>query len=235
MDKQVNPWTGEAVEQEASPITSEQMAEIKRQLDAYTPPKDREEWHARHGGVYARYSEKRLSKSSVARLFNRFLRYELRDYCAAHDLTLEDILRVGIEQFIVANGWRKVSQVATWRRNKIRLHVCPSCGEHFVPAMYQTNHGLCVHCRKSFSDKAIRGYIQQTIDEMRKEVDEQEESNEERRTSEPSFFVNFYILFNRDQVFRDLFRNGDPFAMQCEAYLDRKKQDPEDSDAALEM
>lgn len=225
MDKQVNPWTGEQLESTPSTVTSEQMKEIERQLDSYVPPKDRTEWNERHAGLYSSYSEKRLSKSSLARLFNRFLRYERRAYCAAHDITLEDILNVGIERFIVANGWRKVSQVATWRRNAVRLHVCPGCDGQFVPAMYQTNHGLCSHCRKEFSDKAIRGYVQQTIDEMRKELAEQKEGAEPSQTSEPSFLVNFYVLFEKDAIFRNLFKKDDPFAKSCEAYLDAKKTD----------
>ena len=219
MDKQVSPWTGENVARVATPITSEQMREVDRQLDDYIPPADREEWNNRHGGLYSRYSEKRLSRSSLNRIFNRFLRYEHRAYCEAHDIVLEDILRIGIEQFVVANGWRKVSHVATWRKNKVRLHVCPGCDKQFVPAMYQTNHGLCIHCRKDFSEKAIRGYMQRSIDEMKRSIEEQGLEDEERRTTEPSFMVNFYILFKHDKLFRDLFRKGDPFAESCEEYL----------------
>lgn len=232
MDKQVSPWTGETVEREVVAITSEQMAEIERQLATYEPPADREEWNVRHGGLYTRYSEKRLSRSGLARLFNRFLRFEYRAYCATHDITLEDILKVGIEQFVVANGWRKVSHVSTWRTNKVRLHVCPGCEGQFVPAMYQTNHGLCIHCRKEFSDKAIRGYVQRSIDEMKRAIQEQDGPDEERRTSEPSFMVNFYILFKHDKVFRDLFRKGDPFAVSCEQYLEKLADGPRAEEGA---
>lgn len=226
MDKQINPWTGETIERELAPVTSEQMAEIDRQLATYAPPATREEWNERHGGLYSTYSEKRLSKSGLSRLFRRFLRYEMKAYREAHDITLEDILRVGIEQFVVANGWRKVSQVATWRNNKIRLHICPSCNNHFVPAMFQTNHGLCIHCRKDFSDKAIRGYFKRNMDEMKAALVEHENADEERRSKEPSFLVNFYILFKNDAMFRDLFRKGDPFAEQCEAYVTPRADEP---------
>lgn len=225
MDKQISPWTGESIEREVSPITSEQMAAIDRQLADYVAPADREEWNERHGGLYSTYSEKRLSKSGLSRIFRRFLRYELKAYCAAHEITLEDILRIGIEQFVVANGWRKVGHVATWRNNKIRLHVCPGCKDHFVPAMFQTNHGLCVHCRKNFSDKAIRGYVKRHIDELNAALEE-DAADEERKTREPSFLVNFYILFTKDEVFRDMFRKGDPFALQCEAYVTRRAEEP---------
>lgn len=212
--KMINPWTGETVERRRDPVTSEQMAEIDRQLAAYEPPVGREEWTKRHGGLYAKYSDKRLSRSGLSRLFRRFLRYELHPYCDTHDITLADILAVGIEQFVVANGWRKVSDVAAWRRNRVRLHVCPSCRDQFVPAMYQANHGLCVHCRKEFSDKAVRGFIL-------RQMAASGAKGEERRTSEPSLLVDFYILFSRNQEFRDLFRKGDPFALDCEAYADQ--------------
>lgn len=216
-DKMINPWTGERVERERDPVTSEQMAEIDRQLAEYEPPVGREAWTARHGGLYTKYSDKRLSRSGLARLFRRFLRYEMRAYCEAHDITLADILSIGIEQFIVANGWRKVSDVAGWRRNRVRLHVCPSCRDQFVPAMYQTNHGLCIHCRKEFSDKAIRGFIL-------RQMEDASIRGEARQTSEPSLLVDFYILFNGSAEFRDLFRKGDRFAVDCEAHADRLAQ-----------
>lgn len=209
MNTSFNIWSGEevALPEEQQQVTPELLVEIERQLKAYEAPIDKETWFARHGGVYSKYSHKRLSKSALSRIFTRFMRHARYDYLKHHDITLEDILRIGIEQFVVVNGWRKPSQVDGWIHNRVRIDICPGCGKHFVPALIQVNQGLCMHCRKEFSFPAIRQFM----------VEQTASSQESRNTSDPSMLVNFHIMFKNDEAFRNLFRKEDAFAIELEA------------------
>lgn len=209
MKKTFNIWSGEevALTSSQSPITPEQLEAIEKQLQEYSAPVDKESWYARHGGVYSKYSHKRLSKSALSRIFKRFMLHARHDYLKHQDLTMDDIIRIGVEQFVVANGWLKPKQVDGWVQNRVRIATCAGCDAHFVPALIQVNQGLCRHCRKKYSFPAIRQFMV-----------EQTASNEEaENTKDPSMLVNFHIMFKNDAVFRSLFLKEDEFAIELEA------------------
>lgn len=207
MKKEYSPWTGEEVQVEAITFSPEQMEEAHAQLSGYRAPRSRIAYQERHAGVYSKYDEKRISKQGMLKIFRRFATYEAADYFQEHTIRPEDILRIGIDKFVVANGWTRRTEVRAWRNYKVRLHVCPSCEDQFVPALMQQNHGLCRHCRKEFSNLAIRSYVTRNLEE--RETDEVE-------TDQPSFLINFYALFTHDRAFRNMFRVDALFAQEEE-------------------
>lgn len=221
MSEETTKYVNESPEAEHPVFTPEQIEEAGKQMSAYKTIRSREAWQARHGGLYAKYTEKRMSKQGLIKTFRRFMTYEAKDYFAKHTIKAEDILRIGIDKFIVANGWSCRSDVVKWRRNRVRLQVCPGCDDQFVPALVQQNHGLCIHCRKDFSNVAIRGYVSRMLYQL----------EDDATTDQPTFLVNFYALFANDKAFRDLFRKDNAFAIAEEL---RVKEERDAAAKALE-
>lgn len=186
------------------------LADIS-QLDLrdYNPEMTAEEFKARYGGIYQKDKGKRLSKSAMQRIWNKFVKEERMDFFKAHTLfTVYDIAAIGIDKFIYTMGWTKPSHVRTWRNNKIRVGLCGDCKQHFIPMLLQSNHGLCHTCRPQYSVKAMKNFI---LRELR--------TTERYYKAHRDCLMDFYIMFYNDGNFRKLFKKDCDFAQELEALV----------------
>lgn len=149
----------------------------------------------RYAGVVAKDQGERLSPSKIKRIWDNFMKYEYRSFLSSHiNLKLSTILEIGIDKFIYTLGWRKPSDTATWRNNKVRLGTCCHCEDQFIPLMFQHNHGLCMNCRPNYSVTAIRNYILHTMNISKR-----------YENSHQDLLMDFYIMFYHDSNLRKLF------------------------------
>lgn len=168
----------------------------------------------RYQGMLGTDGKEYLSHSTLVRIWKKFMVEERRDYILRHNtLSMDDLVRIGIDKFIMTNGWKKPSDVSSWRNNVVRIGVCPDCKDQFVPLMFQTNHGLCKTCRVQYNTKAIRKFITNVL-----------ATNDRYLNAMDDALMDFYIMFYSDDEFRHLFKKGDPFA---EDFAERDIETPE--------
>lgn len=198
------------------------LDEIDKQYRTYKPIETKEEWKERHRGIFVKFPKEQIKKGALRRVFEAFLKNERINYFMAHDFSVEDIVRIGIDKFVVANGWTQPRDASSWRGNVVRIGVCPHCKDQFVTKIYEANHGLCRNCVPLFSSKAIQGFLTK------------EAQSEDYQDNHASLAVNFYLLFDHDEAFRNLFLKDRESAAEYEAEVEkyeeklRKESEPGD-------
>lgn len=180
--------------------------DITQQYLSYRPL-TKEEWKERHRGMLVKFPKEQVNKGAMRRIFEAFLKTERIDYFKAHSFTVEDIVRIGIDKFVVANGWTQPRDVKTWRNNIVRIGVCPHCKDQFATLIYEANHGLCRNCVPEYSSEAIQGFLIR------------EAQTDAYLEHHASLAVNFYMLFANDKPFRELFLKGTPTAVEFEGEI----------------
>jgi hypothetical protein len=169
-----------------------------------------QQFRKRFAGVMGRDEHKRLSVSLLKNTWEKFMKKEYRGFLNAHvNLSLEQIMKIGIDKFIYIMGWEKPSDVSSWHNNKLRVGACCHCQDQFIPMIFQHNHGLCSNCRPFYSAKAIRSFaIHQLNDSQR------------YHKAQNDLLMDFYILFYHDKKFRELFLVGSESATEYEQLKD---------------
>lgn len=156
----------------------------------------------RYAGFLAKDTGDRLSVSQLNRIWDKFIRDEYRGFLHAHvNITMEQIVSIGIDKFIYVLGWKRPSDVASWHNNKLRIGVCCHCQDQFLPMMLQFNHGLCANCRPHYSAAAIRNFVIRQLN-----------TSERYEKAHHDCLMDFYIMFYHDEKFRSLFIEGTPTA-----------------------
>lgn len=206
-EKNYGEWRKEMVTEEGKHIVTEQdMATAKLFFEWYKEDMSPEEMKARYAGMYGKMRETPMPRRKLERIWDLFLQEERRDFIISHNtMSISEILRIGIDKFVMTLGWEKVSDVATWRNNVVRIGICPECKEQFIPLMFQTNQGLCNNCRPNFSVKAIRRFMEYVI-----------AKNDRYENAHHDALMDFYIMFYNDELFRKLFVKGTDSANQFE-------------------
>lgn len=172
----------------------------------YDDGMSKEEMKKRYAGMYGKLPDKPMSRSRLVRIFERFIQDERRDFIIKHNtISMDDIVTIGIDKFVQTLGWAKPADVKNWRSNVVRLGVCPECGDQFIPLMFQTNQGLCNHCRPNFSVKAIKRFIEYVIT-----------TNDRYQEAHHDALMDFYIMFYNDVNFRKLFIKESESAVEME-------------------
>ena len=179
--------------------------DLDEALKDYDPNISQEDFKKKYAGVYAKDEGKRLSKSSMRKIFRKFLKEERIDFFKHHDFTLQDVVDIGIDKFVYTMGWTKPAKVRRWRNNKVRVGICLHCKDQFLPLIYQTNHGLCHNCRPLYSATAMRNFALAVL------------SKEKRyENAHRDFLMDFYIMFANDDKLRRSFLKGSDNAMWAE-------------------
>lgn len=182
--------------------TDEERAEALRKVT--------EHFKSRYAGVIAKDMGDRLSVSQIQKIWDKFIRNEYRPFLNAHlNLTMTQIVEIGIDKFVYVMGWRRPSDVATWRNNKLRVGACCHCKDQFIPMMLQHNHGLCSNCRHEYSSTAIRKFIIKQLNVAKRYEGAQRD-----------LLMDFYIMFYHDDAFRRLFKTGSKSAIEMESFED---------------
>jgi hypothetical protein len=164
----------------------------------------------RYAGVLAKDTGDRLSISKITRIWEKFISDEYRGFMNAHlNLTMTQIMNIGIDKFIYVMGWKRPTDVVTWHNNKLRIGVCCHCNDQFIPMMFQYNNGLCANCRPLYSHAAIRNFVIRQL-------------NVSERYEEASrdLLMDFYIMFYHDEKLRKLFLVGTESAKEFESFQD---------------
>ncbi|MGE7305818.1 hypothetical protein ACQKJG_18515 [Priestia megaterium] len=160
----------------------------------------------RFAGVVSKDMGDRLSPSKIKKMWEKFICGEYRDFLQAHvNLTMQDIVEIGVDKFFYVMGWKKPSDVSKWRNNKVRIGYCCHCHDQFVPMILQYNHGLCLNCKGHYSETAIRNFVIRTLNESNRYHEAQHD-----------MMMDFHIMFYHDEQFRRMFLVGDEFAIQME-------------------
>ena len=175
-------------------------------VKGYDPDMDHEEFKQRYAGLYQKDEGKRLSKSSMRRIWNKFVKEERIRFFEVHNtFNVQQVLAIGVDKFIYTMGWTKPSHVRRWRNNKLRVGICCHCNDQFIPLLFQANHGLCHNCRPLYSVKAIKNYV---IREL--------ESSDRYYEAHRDLLMDFYIMFYHDAQLRSLFLKTSDFAQSLE-------------------
>lgn len=152
----------------------------------------------RNAGFLGKDDGDRLSVSQIKRIWEKFMRDEYRAFLNAHtNMTMEQIIKIGIDKFVYALGWKRPSDVPSWHNNRLRVGVCCQCQDQFIPMMLQHNHGLCGLCKPLFSFKAIRNFIVHQLNISKRYEGAQHD-----------LLMDFFIMFYHDQTLRNLFLAG---------------------------
>lgn len=182
------------------------MISDKNQLAYYDENISKDDYKKRYAGTYAKDSGKRLSKASLKRIWNKFVREERIDFFKAHNtFQIEDIVMIGIDKFINTMGWTKPQHVKSWHNNRIRVGICCHCRDQFIPMIFQANHGLCNNCRPLYSVPAMQNFV-------KRELANSERYYKARR----DMLMDFYIMFYHDSDFRKLFLKDSEMAKELE-------------------
>lgn len=162
----------------------------------------------RYAGVLAKDLGDRLSVSKIERIWDKFIKDEYRPFLNAHlNLTMKQIMEIGIDKFIYVMGWKRPTDVVTWRNNKLRVGACCHCKDQFIPMILQYNNGLCTSCRPLYSHKAIRNFIMKQLN-----------VSERYQEASRDLLMDFYIMFYHDERLRKLFLAGTETANEMEGY-----------------
>lgn len=157
-------------------------------------------------GVISKDEHVRLSVSQIKNTWERFMEREYRAFLNAHlNLTLEDIIKVGIDKFVYVMGWKRPSDVSSWHNNRVRVGTCCHCKDQFIPMMLQHNHGLCANCRPAYSPKAIHNFAVYQV-----------KNSQRYQEASQDLLMDFYIMFYMDEKFRNLFLKDSASAKEME-------------------
>lgn len=160
----------------------------------------------RNAGYLGKDDGERLSVSQMKRIWERFMKDEYRGFLNAHtNLTMEEIIKIGIDKFVISLGWRKPSDIPSWHNNKLRIGVCCSCRDQFIPMMLQYNYGLCGQCKPLYSGTAIRNFIIH-----------QSHLSKRYDGAQHDLLMDFFIMFYHDEPLRNLFLVDSPSAKAWE-------------------
>jgi hypothetical protein len=169
--------------------------------------KAKEMFRERYAGIVAKDEGIRLSPAQVRNIWEKFMRDEYRGFLRSHvNITLKDILDIGVDKFIYTLGWNKPSQVVSWHNNRVRIGICCHCKDQFIPMMLQYNHGLCRNCRPTYSHKAIRHFILHQLN-----------VSERYNGADKDMMMDFYIMFYHDDKFRSFFIKNSEEAKEIES------------------
>jgi hypothetical protein len=194
----------EEIQQEALNLAS--IPEVDFVLD-YKEDITEEEFKERYAGMYQKDNGKRLSKRSLQKIWNKFIREERVDFFTSHNtFSLADVFQIGYDKFIYTLGWTKPSHVSRWRNNKVRIGPCCHCNDQFIPLIFQFNQGLCNNCKPKYSIKAIRNYMVTQLNGSKRYYKAKED-----------LLMDFYIVFYNDKKLRELFLVDSPFAKEYDA------------------
>ena len=161
----------------------------------------------RFSGVLAKDTGVRLSPSKIKKMWEKFIQQEYRDFFASHtNLKMEDVLNIGVDKFVYVMGWMKPSDVASWRKNKVRVGYCCHCKDQFIPMMLQTNQGMCLQCRPLYSPEAMRIFVRDIMSHSAR-----------YHNNENDLMMDFHIMFYSDPEMRQLFLKDNPFSQELEA------------------
>lgn len=200
--KEYKDWLKTNQELQAKADEAETEEEEEEALKACTA-----HFKKRYAGVIAKDQGDRLSPSKLKNIWERFMRHEFRTFLDSHlNLKFEAILEIGIDKFIYTLGWKKASDTASWRNNKVRIGTCSHCNDQFIPMMFQQNHGLCSNCRPLYSVTAIRNYILHVMDQ-----------SDRYANATHDLLMDFYIMFYSDPQLRKLFLKGTDSAKKFES------------------
>lgn len=161
-----------------------------------------EDFKARHLGIVGSKEVQQPSHATLRRIWKKFVMEERRDYILRQTtVSMDDIMRIGIDKFVVANGWESAKDVSSWRSNSVRMGICSECKDQFLPLMFQFNHGLCKGCRPAYDVTAMQNYLTKVL-----------ATNERYVGAMDDAMMDFYIMFYVDEMFRNLFKKENPFA-----------------------
>lgn len=205
-DNKIIPIDKLRAERNNQVVPQNYLAQQRMFLEGYNEEMTHEQMKERYAGMYGKLPEKALSKRQMAKIFNEFMQTERRDFLIKNEMvSVQDILDIGIDKFIMTLGWTKPSDVPSWRNNVVRIGICPECNEQFIPLIFQVNQGLCNNCRPDFSVPAIKRFIEHTA-----------AMNERYQEASSDLLMDFYIMFYNDANFRALFRKGSEDAKTIE-------------------
>jgi hypothetical protein len=178
-------------------------------LKDYNPDLDDEQFKARYAGLFQYKHRPYISKEKMLEIWNAF-QSEMPAFLEAHkNLKEEDISKIGIDKFVLTMGWLEIDDVKRWTNNKVRVGYCCHCQDQFVLMILQYNHGLCDKCRPSFSSQAIAEFLKKQM------------YTERYQQSHHDLYMDFFIMFYNDSVFRGLFLKGTDFANNLEQELNQ--------------
>lgn len=187
-------------------VDANNMVDMDTFFKNYNEDMTEEEMKVRYAGMYGKIGDKAIPKQRLKRIWEEFLHTERRDFIIKHNtISVDDIIRIGIDKFVQTLGWKVRSDVSSWRRNVVRVGICPECDDQFIPLMFQTNQGLCNHCRPNFSIKAIKRFIEYVVT-----------VNDRYQHAHHDALMDFYIMFHNDANFRKLFIKDSESANEME-------------------
>lgn len=163
-----------------------------------------EDFKVKYAGVFNTKNRVKIEKEEMLKIWHAFLG-EMDEFLLAHkNLTQSDIERIGIDKFILTMGFYKPEDVSRWKLNKVRIGSCGHCKNQFIPMMFQHNYGLCDNCRPKFSSIGIREFVKKQM------------STERYANSTQDLWMDFFIMFYSDDLFRGLFLKGTDFSSALE-------------------
>jgi hypothetical protein len=178
--------------------TDEQREEALKQVTDH--------FKKRNAGFLGKDDGDRLSISQIKRIWEKFMRDEYRAFLNAHtNMTMEQIIKIGIDKFVYALGWKRPSDVPVWHNNRLRVGICCHCQDQFIPMMLQYNFGLCGLCKPIYSSKAIQNFVLRQLG-VSKRYD----------GAQHDLLMDFFIMFYNDPIFRNLFLKGTDSAKEWE-------------------
>jgi hypothetical protein len=160
----------------------------------------------RNAGFLGKDDGDRLSVSQIKRIWEKFMKDEYRGFLQSHtNMTMKEIITIGIDKFVYALGWKRPSDVPNWHKNRLRVGICCHCQDQFIPMMLQYNFGLCGLCKPMYSSKAIQNFVIHQLDISKRYEGAQHD-----------LLMDFFIVFYHDQAFRHLFLKESDSAMEWE-------------------
>lgn len=172
--------------------------------------KRRSAFHKTYAGVISKDTGERVTPKQLKKIWKRFMKEEYIPFLQAHtNLNISQIVDIGVDKFVYVLGWQDVTDVDSWRQNKIRIGVCCHCHDQFIPMMLQYNHGLCYNCKPHFSEKAIRKFMIRQLN-IAPRYDQ----------AQNDLLMDFYIIFYHDDKFRKMFLKDTETAASMEEMTD---------------
>lgn len=180
----------------------------------------------RNAGFLGKDDGDRLSVSQIKRIWEKFMKDEYRSFMNAHtNMTMEEIIKIGIDKFVYALGWKRPSDVPSWHKNKLRVGICCHCQDQFIPMMLQYNFGLCGLCKPLYSAKAVQNFVIHQLGVSKRYEGAQHD-----------LLMDFFIMFYHDQTFRNLFLTGTTSAKAWETEIgESTKQEDSNHDQVAQL
>lgn len=175
--------------------------------------KDFTKKHFRKDGHYYKASKKRIefleanvvektlyTKKDLSILWDEFIQKERLGFLNKNQIvSMDDILNIGPDKFFYTLGFKKRSDVKSWRKNTVRIGKCCHCNNNFVPMLLSKNLGMCKNCRPKFSFESVQGFISEVV-----------MNSDAYVKSNTKGLMDFCILFYNDKNLRALFLRKNP-------------------------